>query len=143
MGNRTSKCLLELDPGGSAQPVSRLVNLVVYQAVCDGAKRIEFSLTDNAQKPEFRIFYEGDSGRYDVPSPPTLLFEPVVNVLCSIASVPYYAKGTVMGLFQTKCAGYPNYWWRLESNNLKKTVLLTKENQIAESCRGVRFEEHS
>jgi hypothetical protein len=101
------------------QPVPRLVNLILYQAVSNAAVKIDFSLT---QSPGgFRISYLSKGTTHDIASPAKELYEPCILVLCNYASVPYYKKGLVRGRLETT-----NPDWLLESQDLKQHVTLLK-----------------
>jgi hypothetical protein len=117
-------CLnLAADQMRDLQPLPRFVSVILQQALHDGAERIEFSLEDPSSEKGFRIKYSGKELNYEIVPAASSLFDPAVVVLCNCASVPYYASGTVRGILQTK---QPDSRWRLESDNLKKHVSLSR-----------------
>jgi hypothetical protein len=104
-------------------PIPRYISLVLHQALNDGAETVEFSLEDPSSEKGFRIRYSRKDLDYEMLPTSARLFDAAVVVLCNWASVPYYATGTVQGILQTK---HPSSWWRLESDNLKKHVTLSR-----------------
>ncbi len=124
MSDQTNEVVdLGMDAQKNQQPVSRFVNLILQQAILDAAERIEFSLTGCSPKVEFRISCSYNGKTHDVAPPPSQLFDPVIVILCNYVSVPYYAKGPVKGRLETK---NPTSSWLLESEDLKKSVVLSK-----------------
>ncbi len=111
------------DDTNHLQPVQRFVNLVLFQAVCDHAESVEFSLADASSETGFRISYASKGTRVEMHPAPGHLFSPFVVVLCNYASIAYYAKGPVKGSLQTR---RPDSRWIFESDDLRKHVLLSK-----------------
>ncbi len=125
MSDATSDISLNLarNRAHDLQPVPRFVSLVIRQALDDGAQTIEFSLEDSFSDKGLRIKYSGKVPNYEMAPMPGILFDPAVVVLCNYASVPYYAAGSVQGTLHTS---QPDSRWRLESDNLRKHVVLEK-----------------
>jgi hypothetical protein len=97
--------------------------MVLQQALGDGAQRIEFSLVEPASEKGVRIRYSGKLPHCEMEPMPANLFDPVVVVLCNYASISYYALGRVQGTLHTRL---PDSSWRVESDNLKKHVVLQR-----------------
>jgi hypothetical protein len=105
------------------QSTPSFVNLLLFQALFDHAEKLELSLLDASSETGLRITYAGKGFRHEFHPAHGSLFDPVVVVLCNYASIDYYKKGPVKGRIQTK---RPDSCWLLESEDLKKHVLLTK-----------------
>jgi hypothetical protein len=114
---------LQLSEQERQQPILRFVGLVLRQMIGDSAERVEFSLEDSLPEARFHISCSINGRVFYMSPPPSHLFEPVVVILCNYASVPYYAKGAVEGKIETT---NPGSSWLLQSDNLRKHVVLSK-----------------
>ena len=124
MSYRTNEIVdLRMDGLKNQQTAPTLVKLILQTAILDSADRIEFSLTGCSPEAEFRVSCLSKGKIHDFMPPPSHLFDPVIVTLCNYASVPYYAKGPVKGRLETKS---PDSSWRFESEDLKKSVVLSK-----------------
>ena len=120
----TSPIDLGYEKADSLAPVPRLVQLILQQAVLDGADRIEFRLA--CEGTGFQVTVRTGASESKLSPSPGSLFSPCMVVLCnhaSDASVPYYAKGRVNGTIRTV---NPASEWMLESDDLDQRLSLSK-----------------
>jgi hypothetical protein len=107
----------------SLPPVPRLVQLILHQAVLDGADRIEFRLASESSEAGFQVTVRVGANESKLPPSAGSLFAPCMVVLCNHASVPYYAKGRVTGKLRTV---NPASEWTLDSDDLQQQLSLSK-----------------
>ena len=114
---------LSYESAKNLTPVPRLVQLILQQAVLDGADRIEFRLESETSQTGFQVTVRSGAAQSKLPPSPGTLFSPCMVVLCNHAAVPYYAKGSVKGTIST---ANPRTTWTLESDDLQQRILLSK-----------------
>ena len=73
----------DLEAQAGSEPVRRLVNLVLYQAVKDGASDIHFEPFEK----EFRIRYRVDGALYEMQPPPKRLAVPIISRVKVLANL--------------------------------------------------------
>jgi len=132
------------------KPVQKFVHLVLRQAIADKADKIEFRLVRETPPPDplliadlilanpgdihttndggFQISYRVRDNEYQMAPAPSNIFSPCMVVLCNHAGIPYYATAMVTGTIRTK---NPATQWTLESDNLRKRVILSKTESLA------------
>lgn len=122
-------------------PLIRLVWLILYQAMVDGAEVVTFKLgqhggaalgDDLPKLPiyhEFELGYQGNYPYNVLPPPPLYLYWPVICRLCCLADVPYWAKGPVTGFFQFRIGSgtdLQSWAFKLQSSDLQSGLTLTR-----------------
>jgi hypothetical protein len=122
---RGDDMIMDLQWDVNALPLPRLLALVFSLAVSDRAEKLVFELSDSSSEEGVRMSYVAKGTVHVLAPAAGCLFDPMVTVLCNHASLDYYTRGPVNGKVQTK---NPASTWRLESDDLKKHVVLWREN---------------
>lgn len=104
-----------LGEAGSAAPIPKFVNLILFQAMREGASEIEFGCDGEASKASFRITFSKDGSKHDLSPPPHELFTPIRNRLCVMANLPYWSKEPVEGRFSI-VVGEKTMLWTVKSD---------------------------
>ena len=140
----------ELAHGARKLPIVQLVDLPVYQAVCERATQIVFESVRSPKTDADQATWEDDEtgmegflseleqkfpkrfpiryfaeGRWSAfAPPPAYLYRPVINRLCVQSGIRYWAKGSVSGYLNVVTANQRSSWI-VHSHSLAERLVLT------------------